>query len=157
MPVAQKIAGPRSSAILAPAYQPLALVQPIDGCILFLCVPVSICPGGVAGGGSQLLRVHSRCADCWPVATAGNVCQPLTRGGRNCTDTRNEFSGCREFPPFHLGTNPPSWKLGFWSTDRTSARLFVGATPCSRRKTHSEVISRTKRLTKRPASSERSW
>jgi hypothetical protein len=63
MPVAQKIAGLRSVAVLAPAYQPLALVQPIDGFIPFLCVPLSICTGGVAGGGSQLFRVHSRFAD----------------------------------------------------------------------------------------------
>src|SRR4030095_4353601 len=38
-----------------------------------------------------------------------------------------------------------------------SARLLVGSTPCSARKTHSEAISRCKRLVKRPASSARSW
>ena len=37
---------------------------------------------------------------------AGNVCQPLTRGGRNCADTRSEFSGCQEFPPFTWGPIP---------------------------------------------------
>ena len=38
-----------------------------------------------------------------------------------------------------------------------SARLLVGSTPDSRRKTHSEANSRCKRLAKRPASSARSW
>jgi hypothetical protein len=49
MPDVPKTAGPRSSAILAPASQPLALVQPIDGFMPFLCVPLSICTGGVTG------------------------------------------------------------------------------------------------------------
>jgi len=42
--------------------------------------------------------------------------------------------GCQEFPSFHLGTNPPSLGLGFWSTDRTLARLLVGSTQGSARK-----------------------
>jgi hypothetical protein len=46
MPVTLKVAGLKSSAILAPAYEPLALVQPNDGLIPFLCVPLSISASG---------------------------------------------------------------------------------------------------------------
>jgi hypothetical protein len=42
-------AGPRSGALVAPASQPLALGQPLDGFMPFLCVPLSICTGGLAG------------------------------------------------------------------------------------------------------------
>ncbi len=40
---------PKVRCLLAPAFQPLALVQPNDGFSPFLCVPLSICTGGVAG------------------------------------------------------------------------------------------------------------
>jgi hypothetical protein len=49
MPGVPKTAGPRSVALLAPACQPLALVQPLDGFIPFLCVPLSISTGRVTG------------------------------------------------------------------------------------------------------------
>ena len=53
-------------------------------------------------------------------------------------------------PPEPLRHSPPNRRA-------CSARLLVASTPCSHRNTHSEAISRCKRLTKRPASSWRSW
>ena len=54
---------PKIQCLLAPASQPLALVQPNDSFIVFLCVPLSIFARSIARGGSQLIRFHSRFTD----------------------------------------------------------------------------------------------
>ena len=54
---------PKHQCLLAPAYQPLALVQPYDSFMTFLCVPLFISARGVAREGSQLLRFHARFTD----------------------------------------------------------------------------------------------
>jgi hypothetical protein len=50
---------PRHQCLLAPACQPLTLVQHNDSFMTFLCVPLCISARGVARGGSELIRFHA--------------------------------------------------------------------------------------------------
>jgi hypothetical protein len=44
-----KTCWPSLQCLLAPASQPLSLVQPNDSFMTFLCVPISICASGISG------------------------------------------------------------------------------------------------------------
>lgn len=63
MPVTAKYAGPFAGAFWRQRFSLIALVKRNDSFITFLCVPVFICASGLAGLGSQLLRVPSRFTD----------------------------------------------------------------------------------------------
>ena len=54
---------PRHQCLLAPACQPLSLVQPNDSFMTFLCVPIFISARGVARYGFSLIRFHARFTD----------------------------------------------------------------------------------------------
>ena len=57
-----------------------------------------------------------------------HVRQPLTRGGRNPTDTRSKFSNSRATLLFRSGPIPQTlFKAGFRSTNRTSTALLDGS------------------------------
>ena len=63
MPVTAKFAGPFACAFWPQRFSLIALVTSNDGFITFLCVPLSICAGGVTGLGSQFILFHSRFTD----------------------------------------------------------------------------------------------
>jgi GNAT superfamily N-acetyltransferase len=52
-------------------------------------------------------------------------------------------------------TNPPNIMFGFWSTDRTSAALFVESIPGRSRNSHRAACSRSNRRANVPALSSR--
>ncbi len=62
----------------------------------------------------------------------GNVLQLFTKGGRNYTYTKTKFLSHRSFLLLSSGSIPQTcFRFGFGSTNRTSAALLVGSTPCT--------------------------
>ena len=64
----------------------------------------------------------------------GNVLQPLTKGGRNSTDTGLKFSCLVAVLLQTWGQSPTSLlRCGFWPTNRTLTRLLTGSLRTRRR------------------------